>query len=63
MVYGARTISNTDFFGMQSEVTRFHMAIFANDHVKQDHAGLFTVDPIGRIEERRTAMLANPSHP
>jgi len=63
MVYGARTISNREFFGMQSEVTRFHMAMFANDHVKQDHAGLFTFDPIGRIKERRTAMLANPSHP
>jgi hypothetical protein len=47
---------------MQSEVTRFHIAMFTNDHVKQDHARLFTLDPIGRIEERRTAMLADPSH-
>jgi hypothetical protein len=59
---GAGAIPNTDFLGMQSEVTRFHMAMFANDHVKHDHAGLFTFDPIGRIEERRTAMLADPSH-
>jgi hypothetical protein len=47
---------------MQSEVTRFHMAIFANDHVKQGHARLFTFDPIGRIEKRGAAMLADPSH-
>jgi hypothetical protein len=47
---------------MQSEVTRFHIAMFANDQVKQGHAGLFTFDPIGRIEERRTAMLTDPSH-
>jgi hypothetical protein len=59
---GARAIPNSDFLGMQSEVTRFHIAMFANDHVKQDHAGLFTFDPIGQIEERRAAMLADPSH-
>ena len=47
---------------MQSEVTRFHVAMLANDDVKQNYAGLFTFDPIGRIEEWRTAMLADPSH-
>jgi hypothetical protein len=62
MASGARAISTTDFFGRQSEVTRFHMAMLANDHVKQNHAGLFTLDPIGRIEEWCTAMLADPSH-
>ena len=62
MVSGARAIPNSDFLGMQSEVTRFHMAMFANDDVKQDHARLFTFDPIGRIEKRRAAMLADPSH-
>jgi hypothetical protein len=62
VVSGGRAIPNNDFLGMQSEVTRFHMAMFANDYVKQDHAGLFTCDPIGRIEERRTAMLTDPSH-
>jgi hypothetical protein len=46
---------------MQSEVTRFHIAMLANDDVKQDHAGLFTFDPIGRIDEWRAAMLADPS--
>ena len=58
----ARVSPNTDFLGMQSEVTRFHIAMFTNDHVKQAHAGLFTVDPIGRIEDRSAAMLADPSH-
>jgi hypothetical protein len=38
------------------------MAMFANDDVKQDHARLFTLDSIGRIEERRAAMLTDPSH-
>jgi hypothetical protein len=38
------------------------MAMLANDDVKQDHAGLFTFDPIGRIAEWRAAMLADPSH-
>jgi hypothetical protein len=47
---------------MQSEITRFHMAMLANDDVKQDHAGLFTFDPIGRIDEWRAAMLADPYH-
>jgi hypothetical protein len=47
---------------MQSEVTRFQMAMLANNHVKQNYAGLFTFDPIGRIEEWRIAMLADPSH-
>ncbi len=47
---------------MQSEVTRFHIAMFANDDVKQDDARLFTFDPIGRIQEWRAAMLTNPSH-
>jgi hypothetical protein len=41
---------------MQSEVTRFHVARLANDDVKQNYAGLFTFDPIGRIEEWRTAI-------
>jgi hypothetical protein len=59
---GARAIQNTDFLGMQSEVTRFHIAMLANDDVKQDHAGLFTFDPIGRIDEWHAAMLADPSH-
>jgi hypothetical protein len=62
VVSGARAIPNSDFLGMESEVTRFHMAMFANDDVKQDHARLFTLDPIGRIEERRAAMLTDPSH-
>jgi hypothetical protein len=62
IVHSARIISDTDFFGMQSEVTRFQMAMLANNHVKQNYAGLFTFDPIGRIEEWRTAMLADPSH-
>ncbi len=62
MVSGARAIPNSDFLGMQSEVTRFHMAMFANDDVKQDHARLFTLDQIGRIEERRAAMLTDPAH-
>jgi hypothetical protein len=61
-VSGGRAIPNNDFLGIQSEVTRFHIAMLANDHVKQGHAGLFTFDPIGRIEERCTAMLADPSH-
>jgi len=59
---GARAIPNTDFLGMQSEVTRFHIAMLANDDVKQDHPGIFTVDPIDRIDEWRPAMLADPSH-
>jgi len=59
---GARASPNTDFLGMQSEVTRFHIAMFTNDHVKQYHTRLFTFDPIGRIEKRRAAMLADPSH-
>ena len=62
MIFNARTISDTDFLGMQSQVTRFHAAMLANNHVKQNYAGLFTFDPIGRIEEWRTAMLADPSH-
>ena len=62
MVSGARTVLNRDCFGMQSEVTRFHLAMSADDHVKQDDAGLFTLDSIGRIDEWRAAMLANPSH-
>ena len=62
MVSGARAIPNNDFLSMQSEVTRFHIAMLANDDVKQDHAGLFTFDPIGRIDEWRAAMLADPSH-
>jgi hypothetical protein len=52
----------TDFLGMQSEVTRFHVAMFANDHIKHDHARFFTFDPISGIEERCTAMLTDPSH-
>jgi hypothetical protein len=59
---GARASPNTDFLGMQSEVTRFQVAMFTNDDVKQDHARLFTCDPIGRIDEWRAAMLADPSH-
>ena len=47
---------------MQSELSRFHIAMLANDDVKQDHAGLFTFDSISRIEEWRAAMLADPSH-
>ena len=62
MASGARASLNTDFLGMQSEVTRFHIAMFTNDHVKQYHTRLFTFDPIGRIEKRRAAMLADPSH-
>jgi hypothetical protein len=61
-VSGAKAIPNNDFLSMQSEVMRFHVARLANDDVKQDHAGLFTFDPIGRIEEWRAAMLADPSH-
>ena len=34
----------------------------ANDDVKQEHAGLLTFNPIGRIEEWGATMLANPSH-
>ena len=62
MASGAGASPNTDFLGMQSEVTRFHIAMFTNDDVKQDDARLFTCDPIGRIEERRAAMLTDPSH-
>ena len=62
VVSGARAIPNNDFLSMQSEVTRFHIAMLANDDVKQDHAGLFTFDPVGRIDEWRAAMLADPSH-
>jgi len=36
--------------------------MLANDDVKQDHAGVFTFDPISRIEEWRAAMLADPFH-
>jgi hypothetical protein len=36
--------------------------MLANDDVKQDDAGLLPFDPIGRIEEWRAAMLADPSH-
>ena len=62
MVSGARTISNTESFGMQSEVTRFHITMLANDNIKQDHPGLLAFNPIGRIGEWRPAMLADPSH-
>ena len=47
---------------MQSEVSRFYLAMSANDHVKQNHTGVFTCDPIGRIDDWRAAMLADPSH-
>jgi len=59
---GARATSNNDFLCMQSELSRFHIAMLANDDVKQDHAGVFTFDPISRIEEWRAAMLADPFH-
>jgi len=62
VVSGTKAIPKNDFLSMQSEVTRFHIAMLANDDVKQDHAGLFTFDPIGRIEKWRAAMLADPSH-
>ena len=36
--------------------------MLANDDVKQDYAGLFALDPIGRAAKWRTTMLADPSH-
>ena len=48
---------------MQSEVTRFHLAMAANNHVKHNHAGIFACNPIGGIHEWRPAMLADPSIP
>ena len=62
MFSGARATSNNDFLCVQSELSRFHIAMLANDDVKQDHAALFTFDSISRIEEWRAAMLADPSH-
>jgi hypothetical protein len=38
------------------------MATMANDEVEQDNPGLFASNPIRRIGEWRTAMLADPSH-
>src|SRR5215831_10568894 len=61
-VFWRRATSDNDFLCMHSELSRFHIAMLANDDVKQDHAGVFTFDPISRIEEWRAAMLADPSH-
>jgi hypothetical protein len=54
-----RELFRTPIFSVCNPRSRsFHIAMLANDDVKQDHAGIFTVDPIGRIDEWRAAMLA-----
>ena len=39
-----------------------HVTTVTNDEVQEDDAGVFAFDPIGRIDEWRAAMLADPSH-
>jgi hypothetical protein len=39
-----------------------HVTTVTNDEVQEDDAGVFAFDPIGRIDEWRAAMLADPNH-
>jgi hypothetical protein len=47
---------------MESELLRFYVAAVTNDHIKQDHSGFLTPDPVRQTIARRSAMVTNPTH-
>ena len=53
---------NTKVLCVESQSLRLEGAVMTNNEVEQNDSRLFAFDPIGRIDEWSSAMLADPSH-